>query len=131
MAEESQDRRRSRRDKTKSSQHKGSIGEDRAVQWLDSRGFAIVARNQRSCGSEIDIIAVRNLELHFVEVKTWAFDMAEAERAVGYRKRASLLSGARAWLGKNPQYLDYSIQFDLIYFDTLSRRLDFVEGILD
>ena len=44
-------------------------GEDDAASNLEGRGFKIVARNVRYKVGEIDIVARRRGELHFVEVK--------------------------------------------------------------
>ena len=48
----------------------GNDGENRACTFLENNGYKIVARNFRKCQGEIDIIAVKNDVLVFVEVKT-------------------------------------------------------------
>ena len=48
----------------------GDEGEELACRHLASEGFAIVARNVRYRTGEIDIVARRGQELHFVEVRT-------------------------------------------------------------
>ena len=48
----------------------GDEGEELAAEHLIGRGFSIVARNVRYKTGEIDIIARRGRELHFIEVKT-------------------------------------------------------------
>lgn len=55
-----------------SSQNKGigNEGEDLAANYLVRQGFKIVARNVRYVTGEIDIIARKGRELHFVEVRT-------------------------------------------------------------
>src|SRR3977135_869249 len=47
----------------------GKTGEDLAVQELERRGYAIVARRYRRRGGELDIIARDGPTLVFVEVK--------------------------------------------------------------
>lgn len=48
----------------------GNIGEDITCKFLKKRGFAILDRNYlKKCG-EIDVIAEKDSEIHFVEVKT-------------------------------------------------------------
>jgi putative endonuclease len=48
----------------------GKQGEDWAVDHLLKQGFEIRERNYRSRHGEIDIVAFKNGQLHFVEVKT-------------------------------------------------------------
>jgi putative endonuclease len=52
------------------SRAKGNIAEDRAVKFLFENGFTIVERNFYSRFGEIDIIALKEEVLHFVEVKS-------------------------------------------------------------
>jgi len=48
----------------------GNLGEDLACRFLVKHGFDIIERNYlKKCG-EIDIIAKRNEEIHFIEVKS-------------------------------------------------------------
>lgn len=46
------------------------FGEDTAAQFLEKKGYKIIARNFHMRGGEIDIIAERDNTLIFVEVKT-------------------------------------------------------------
>jgi len=48
----------------------GQIGEDIACTFLVKKGFTIIDRNYRKKWGEIDIIAEKGRELHFIEVKT-------------------------------------------------------------
>ncbi len=48
----------------------GLIGEKLAAQYLQRKGFKIIAKNFRSGRTEIDIIAQKKEKIHFVEVKT-------------------------------------------------------------
>ncbi|MDO8497699.1 MAG: YraN family protein [bacterium] len=48
----------------------GIVGEDIAVDYLQKRNFSIVKRNFHSNWAELDIIAMKENTLHFVEVKT-------------------------------------------------------------
>ncbi|MDP2076936.1 MAG: YraN family protein [Sulfuricurvum sp.] len=49
---------------------KGNIAEDRACEYLRSNGYRIIDRNVYNRFGEIDIIALKNNVLHFVEVKS-------------------------------------------------------------
>ncbi|MDP2632643.1 MAG: YraN family protein [Candidatus Curtissbacteria bacterium] len=48
----------------------GKYGEDLAVEFLRSHGYKIIERNFRIRGGELDIIALQNDTLIYVEVKT-------------------------------------------------------------
>lgn len=48
----------------------GAAGEEAAAAYLIRQGFRIVGRNVRYKSGEIDIVAQRGRELHFVEVKS-------------------------------------------------------------
>jgi putative endonuclease len=49
---------------------KGLLAEDRAISFLEERGFEIVERNFHSRYGEIDIVAKRDEITHFIEVKS-------------------------------------------------------------
>jgi putative endonuclease len=77
----------------------GDEGEVRAAAWLETCGWRVLARNLRSGGVEIDLVATRGREVAFVEVKARRSRVAGApEEAVDARKRARLVRGASAWL---------------------------------
>ena len=48
----------------------GLLGEEIAIQYLESNAYLILERNWRFKRSEIDIIAMKSQELIFIEVKT-------------------------------------------------------------
>ncbi len=48
----------------------GDWGEERAVEFLVRQGFGIVERNYHATVGEIDIVATKNGDYYFVEVKT-------------------------------------------------------------
>src|SRR3989344_211667 len=48
----------------------GKIGEDTACKYLEKHGFKIVERNYWKKWGEIDIVAIKDKILHFVEVKS-------------------------------------------------------------
>lgn len=48
----------------------GKYGEDLAAEFLKSHGYKIIERNFRIRGGELDIIALENNTLIYVEVKT-------------------------------------------------------------
>lgn len=48
----------------------GELGEKIATNFLIDKGFKILEKNFKTKFGEIDIIAEKNLKIHFVEVKT-------------------------------------------------------------
>ncbi len=52
------------------SRKKGNLAENRAVEFLQNDSFRIVERNFYSRFGEIDIIALKDEILHFIEVKS-------------------------------------------------------------
>jgi len=52
----------------------GKLGEDLAVDFLLSRGYKILDRNYWKPYGEIDIVALKQNSIHFVEVKTVSRD---------------------------------------------------------
>ena len=96
----------------------GARGEDCAVRHLERQGLRILARNVRSGGVEIDVIAARGRLVVFVEVKTRRSRRAGLpEEAVDARKRARLVAGAAAWLREHPG-VAARIRFDVISCET-------------
>jgi putative endonuclease len=98
-----------------SSVSKGRAGEDIAAALLESEGWAIVARNFRWRGGEIDIAAVREGVIAFTEVKSWEKSgPEELERAIGADKRRRIVETAKIFLSRHREYNDWSVRFDVI-----------------
>jgi putative endonuclease len=95
------------------STHKGQVGEERAVRYLQRKGFTIMARNLRLGRGELDIIARREDLLVFVEVKTHR-TLESALLALHPDKCSRLQSAARVWLGQHPKHAGLQCRFDLI-----------------
>jgi putative endonuclease len=81
----------------------GAAGERRAAWFYRLRGYAIVARNVRSRGGEIDLIVRRGKTLVFVEVKTrQSLTAGAGYDAVDLRKQQRLVDLAGVWLAHRP-----------------------------
>ena len=92
----------------------GAQGETQAASYLESRGYRILARNARSGGVELDIIASRRGTLVFVEVKTRrSRSMGAPVLAVDFRKRHRIVRGAAAWL-RERGWRGQGVRFDVI-----------------
>jgi len=93
----------------------GNTGETAAVDYLRKNGFEILARNYTAKHGEIDIIAKRGEQIHFIEVKTRAGgDFGGGRAAVNYAKRKTIRSIATIYLVKNGLYDRTGAQFDVI-----------------
>ncbi|MFP6654022.1 MAG: YraN family protein [Myxococcota bacterium] len=88
-------------------QELGQAGEIAAADFLEARGYRIVARNVRADRVEIDLIARHGSALIFVEVKSRRAQQGGgghgiAAEAVDERKQRRLRRGAHAWLAAHP-----------------------------
>jgi putative endonuclease len=91
----------------------GNIGENLAVEFLQKNGFNILERNWRSKHLEIDIIASKNHQLIFVEVKTRrSLAFGYPEESINKIKMKRLRLAASVYQFKHPQFR--SIQFNVI-----------------
>jgi putative endonuclease len=108
----------------------GCAGESLAAAHLRRRGFAIVARNQRTRHGEIDLIAFDRHTLVFAEVKTRRVptmrgptdDRADSPLAgLSPRQRARLRRLAAAWLARADRSAPYA---QAIRFDAIGVALD-------
>ena len=84
----------------------GVEGEARVAQALIAEGWSVLSRNWRGGGGELDIVAVRQGSLRFVEVKTRSHDDPVGIECVGRSKQAKLSRAARAWLAKSDSPFD-------------------------
>ncbi|HEY5350249.1 MAG TPA: YraN family protein [Candidatus Lustribacter sp.] len=77
----------------------GREGEDAAVRLLEASGYAVIARNVRLPGGEIDVIARERDVIAFIEVKARGSQrFGSALAAVDARKRRTLRALAADWL---------------------------------
>ncbi|MFH0980983.1 MAG: YraN family protein [Planctomycetota bacterium] len=77
----------------------GHLGEKLGARFLRRRGYRIVARNYTCPAGEIDLIALDEPTVVFVEVKTRRDDAAaEPEDAVNFPKRRRITAAARYYL---------------------------------
>lgn len=92
----------------------GQWGEDEAAAYLSAKGYIVQARNVHGAHGEIDIVAIKDGLLVFVEVKTRrSHSFAYPEDSVTRRKQAYMLSAAEEYLQAHPESGD-SWQFDVL-----------------
>ena len=88
---------------------KGDIAEGRAADFLIENGYMIIERNFYSRFGEIDIIAIKNSVLHFIEVKS-ALNYELAVQNITPRKISRLIKTGAVYMKKNA--LDVNFMFD-------------------
>ena len=83
----------------------GDNGEVFAAKMLEEAGYEIIERNYRTRRGEIDIIALRNGVLHFIEVKTrTSFEYGYPSDAVTEDKRRRIRLAAESYLQTRRMY---------------------------
>lgn len=92
----------------------GRNGEDQALKFLETNNFKILSRNFRCKIGEIDIIAKKNEDIIFVEVKTrTSSKFGSPGEAVTYKKRLKILKVAEFFILIN-KIKDCNFRFDVI-----------------
>lgn len=91
----------------------GRRGEVYAAEYLEKKGYYILAKNYRTRFGEIDIIAENASILAFIEVKTRTSQrFAQACEAVTTEKQRKIIAAAQSWLICYPTKLQP--RFDVI-----------------
>ncbi|MGE5519053.1 MAG: YraN family protein [Candidatus Dadabacteria bacterium] len=89
---------------------KGKEGELLALNYLESNGYEVIGKNWTSDKSEIDLIALKDGMLHFIEVKYRTFSKyGHPEQNVTRKKIKFLLRGIDDYLYMHPQHTDFRL----------------------
>lgn len=92
---------------------RGKDGESLAGEYLRICGFELKECNWRSGHHEIDIIALKDEMVHFIEVKTrHSLEYGYPEDGVSKKKLRNLTCAAAVYLSRYPEHL--KIQFDIL-----------------
>ena len=92
----------------------GATGEQIAARYLVDQGYVILEHNYYNRHKEVDIIALDQGELVFVEVKTRSTDyFMQPEEAVNHQKRQNLIRVAN-------QYIRYHKRTEPARFDIIA-----------
>ena len=106
------------------SRAKGNIAEDKAVLFLEERGYHIVERNFYSRFGEIDIIASKDNVVHFVEVKS-GDDFELAIQNITPSKLSKLIKTADVYMKKNSLDVDFMLDAVIV----MPYTIEMVENI--
>lgn len=94
--------------------NRGAEGEKKAKNYLQTRGYDILARNLKVGGVEIDLLARKENFLCLIEVKTRSSDSyGFPEEFVNYKKQKRMIRGGKLLLNRKP-YQDLQIRFDIV-----------------
>ncbi|MDD3101844.1 MAG: YraN family protein [Patescibacteria group bacterium] len=102
----------------------GNLGEDLAVEFLEKQGYKIIERNLKTGRvGEIDIIARKDGELIFIEVKTKSnHETGLPEEEFNFHKKKKMQRAIQSYLWKN-NFQNEPIRVDLIAIDVLKQFL--------
>ena len=92
----------------------GRLGENIACTYLENKGYKILDKNWRWKKYEIDIVALQNNILVFIEVKTRQYGNGEfPEDIISHKKEKQLIEAANAYIER--KNTEYEAQIDVIY----------------
>jgi len=110
----------------------GRWGEDVAADYLQRKGYVIVARDWKSGHRDLDIVAINEARdtMVFVEVKTRRNRIfADPEEAVGYQKIRNLQLAANHYIKYHR--VDLDVRFDIVTVTGTPAVTPFIEHIED
>lgn len=109
----------------------GFYGEDVSVDFLRNEGYKILEKNFNCSSGEIDIIALKNNILSFIEVKSrFTTSFGNPKESVTCYKQHRIINSAKYYLHHKKLY-DYYIRFDVIEvifnFDCSKYEIEFLK----
>ncbi|MDD2265624.1 YraN family protein [Sulfuricurvum sp.] len=103
---------------------RGNIAEERGCEYLRNNGLRIIDRNVYNRFGEIDIIAMHNNVLHFVEVKS-AMTYEQAVNNITCAKLQKLNRAIQTYLQQKRLNLEYCIDALII----TDNEIEWIENI--
>ncbi|GIV42249.1 MAG: UPF0102 protein [Vicingaceae bacterium] len=91
----------------------GKLGEQLAEKYLEEKGFIILEKNFRYKNKEIDIIALKENLLVFIEVKTRTGQWQQPAELISNKKENLLIEAAQKYYEISGRQEEY--RFDLVY----------------
>jgi putative endonuclease len=100
----------------------GKKGEDRAARFLMKQGYRIIERNYRTRSGELDLIALHDGTVVFIEVKTRTSNVFGApELAVNLRKQRRMVKAALGYI-KYKKLHQVPCRFDVVAITTAAEK---------
>ena len=113
----------------------GRKGEDEAVQFLKKENYKIIHRGWKYGRYEIDIIAIDQQQLVFIEVKKRNNNRISVDQIISKGQKKRIIQAAHYYITTNA--IDSDIRFDLIFMDnrikttTFTHYKDFFSPTID
>jgi putative endonuclease len=108
------------------STQKGRIAEAEACNWLSRHGYTILNQNWRTRYCEIDIVAYKNTQIFFIEVKfRQSNKFGDGIDYIDAKKQRQLQFAAELYMSKLAQ--KYSYRICAIGIDGRGKISDFIE----
>jgi len=101
---------------------KGKEGEQLVAQYLQKKGYTIIAQNYRKRFGEIDLIAQKDDTLAFVEVKWRHNPLVDSAELIGPSKQKKIISIAKDFLSKHTD-LEVVCRFDVALVEDNSNSI--------
>jgi len=93
---------------------RGKVYEDQAASYFLDRGYRIVARNFSYRYGEIDIIALKNKILHFIEVKGGKETFGDPAFRVNSKKLRKIMKTGNYFIATHRELEFEEVQIDVI-----------------
>jgi putative endonuclease len=119
----------------------GRLGEDIACQFLIRKGFKVLERNFRKPWGEIDIVAVKDGRVRFIEVKAVSRENLDDSREMDYRpeelatpsKLKKVARTSQLYMEQKKDRREYQIDVVAVIMDIATKRARcrFIEQALE
>ncbi len=109
----------------------GNTAEDMAAEYLQSKGYRVIARNHRTRFAELDIIAASKDVVAFVEVKFRKHTgFGGGAGAITQDKLRRLHNAAEMWLSEHDEFTSHQPRIDVVTVegDFASASLEHLEN---
>ena len=105
------------------------MGETAAAEYLQGKGYSVIARNFRGRRGEIDLVVRDGESVVFVEVKTWdRNNTADLEYSINSLKKRRIIRTSRLFLSTHPDLLTSRIRFDVVLVTHRSEEITHIEN---
>ena len=106
---------------------KGNEAENIAINFLKENGYEIIERNFYFKGGEIDIIAIKDNVLHFIEVKSG--EGFEPIYNITPSKLKRIIKGAHIFMKKKKLNNAFSIDAIIIKKESIKNSIEFFQNL--